>query len=436
MSEAHCMPENEGLEGARRGDSRALAAGSPLGCRIARQAPEPWESTDTVSAGELGASGRKRAVRFELQDRLQGLLPSESRECACHRVPVKSGASVVLADNGRARYQGVARCGNVWVCPLCAPVIAAERSKQVASVLRWGSAEGFNFLKLTFTCRHALGDSLLDVMAKQVSALRSFKASRPVRRLRGLLGYVDSITAKEATWGPSAGWHPHQHEYWMCNLADVDLAAVEKELSAEWLKALRRHGLDGAAGVALHLGKMKRDEIISGAATGYLTKSGTAAGYLTKSGTAAALELAGGVGKQGKKGHKQGHYSQMELLALGESWADRLFLEFFSAFKNRKQLTFGRVILRAYRELFGTVPGDDFEVVQQEDNEKPGEVRVISLEPRQLWALRKAKQAVKVLELVEKGLVDKAMDLIEEVWERFNRECYRLAMGLLYVEAA
>ena len=430
MSEAHCMPVGVGFEG---GAGAGVCAGVPAGVAH-RRARSSWESTDTVSAGCLRSFARKRSVRFWLQDRLQGLLPRDSRECSCHRVPVKSGASVVLADNGRARYRGVARCGNVWVCPLCAPVIAVERSKQVGSVLRWGSAEGFSFLKLTFTCRHARGDGLLDLMDKQVKALRSFKASRPVRRIRESVGYLDSVTAKEATWGPSSGWHPHQHEYWMCNLGDVDLGdvdlgAIAKELELEWLKALRRQGLDGAAGVALHLGKMKADEVNTGAATGYLTKSGTAAGYLTKSGTAAALELVGGVGKQGKKGHKQGHYTQMELLSLGEDWADKLFLEFYLAFKNRKQLTFGRLILKAYRDLFGTVPGDDFEVVKQNDKEKPGEVRVINLEPRQLWVLRKTNQAVQVLELVESGLVSEAVMLVERVWESWNRDRYLEAVS-------
>ena len=175
---------------------------------------------------------------------------------------------------------------------------------------------------------------------------------------------------------------------------------------------------------------MKPDEISSGAATGYLTKAGTAAGYLTKAGTAAAIEIAGGVYKQGdKKPHKQGHYSPMELLALNQKWSDVLFCEFFQAFKNRKQLTFGRVILAAYKELFGTIPGDDFEVVQQNDSKKPDEHEVIALLPRQLFALRKARQAVKVLELVELGLIQDAKDLIDLVWERFNQDAYLAAVA-------
>lgn len=388
----------------------------------------PWESTDTVSA-----SGEKRRIRYQLQDRLLELLPRDARECACHRVSSKSGASIVLNDQGSARYRGVYRCGNVWVCPLCAPVIAASRSEKVGAVLRWGTAEGFTFLKLALTCRHQLSDELDHILKKQVEALRSFKSCRAVREIRKEIGYVDSITAKETTWGGKSGWHPHQHEYWMCKLPeDFDLKVVEQKLSVEWLKALKRKGLDGAMGVALHMGVMKKDEIEKGAASGYLSKSGTAAGYLTKSGTAAALELAGGVFKGGgKKPHKQGHYTPMELLAMGVDWADSLFMEFYEAFKDRKQLTFGRVILVTYGDRFGTFPGPNCEVMELEDREKPDEHEVIKLGPRQLFALRRYRKAVCVLELVEAGFLDEAKELICNVWDRYQDELYRRAVDRL-----
>jgi hypothetical protein len=177
---------------------------------------------------------------------------------------------------------------------------------------------------------------------------------------------------------------------------------------------------------------MTESEIVSDVASGYLTKAGTAAGYLVKSGTAAAIEISGGIYKEGsKKPHKQGHYSPMELLAMGGPREKSLFLEFYQAFRNRKQLTFGRKILAAYRDMFGTVPGEDFEIVRRENTQQPDEDVIISLKPRQLYALRHAGKAVRVLELVELGRLSDAQDLIDLVWDNFCENAYLRAVANL-----
>jgi hypothetical protein len=276
-----------------------------------------------------------------------------------------------------------------------------------------------------------LGDPLASLLDRQVKAIRSFKSSRGTRAILKSIGYIGSITSKEATWGPSSGWHPHQHEYWMCNLEgrEFDCAEVHAALSREWVKACARQGLRANPAFALHLGQMKADEIMAGVASGYLSKSGTAAGYLTKSGTAAAIEIAGGSYKQGVKPHKQGHYTPMELLALDEKWADELFLEFYHAFKGRKQLVFSRAILRIYGDLFGTVPGDDFEPLEVDDGFFREDEDVIRLDYGELGALRAARKAVQVLELVEAGMVGVARQLIEDVVMSANEAKYRAAIS-------
>lgn len=429
-----------GVSSSDRGSDGRPAAG--FGGASAKPIPasrggSSWETTVSAASVESireidplpGGATDQRRFRYWLHDRLHQILPFGSREHACHHVAADGGVVSLNRETGKARYRGVYRCENPWVCPLCAPVVQAARAEQVAAVLRWGHAEGALFFKVAKTAGHALGDPLSGLMDRISKASRSFQSSRAVRGILKDLGFMGSITSKEATWGPSSGWHPHQHEYWMCNPRHgVDLEDVGERLSREWVKACQRQGLNANPAFAFWFKRMNPDEIEAGTATGYLTKSGTAAGYLTKSGTAASLELAGGASKKGTKPHKQGHFAPMELLAMDQPWADALFLEFYHAFKGRKQVVFSRSILKIYGDLFGTMPGEDGEIVQLEERKKPDEEDVLQLQPGQLAALRESRQAVRVLELVEAGRAADARRLVESVWDASVMRRYRAAV--------
>lgn len=390
------------------------------------------ESADKAVDG-VSPHLQKRKSAYRLHDRLSRLLPAGSRESACHRFVSRAGACVVASETAghvHARYAKTYRCGNVWVCPLCAPIVAAARAAEIGAILRCGDGEGFRFLKLALTCRHSSQDKLADLLKRQVKALAAFKNSRVVRRIRAAIGYVDSITAKEATWGPLSGWHPHQHEYWQCNLPkDFCLAVVAKELELEWIKALAKHGLDGAAGVALFVGLMKRDEIKQGTASGYLSKSGTAAGYLAKAG--AAIEIAGQAVKGGGRKHKIGHYHPMQLLSLEKKWADALFLEFYEAFRCRKQIVVGKLLKRVYDGLDVPEEQSNGELVAKQDRVKANERVVFSLPHRGLFVLRKYGVAVCVLELVEEGKETEARELVDVTMERERNDAYERAVSFL-----
>lgn len=398
----------------------------------------PWDTTVSIYTTETNSLQAKyqskRAAAYQLQDRLHALLPLGSRECACHRGAAhpssSSGIPVAYADTGEyrtARYRGVFCCGNVWVCPICAPVIAARRADEIGSILRCMDVEGFRVLKLAFTCSHSLGDSLADLLDRQQKAHANFSNSRLVKRVRGEIGYVDNITAKEATYSPKSGWHPHQHEYWVCNLPDnFDLVEVAKALELEWIRALKKQGLVGGNGVALWVGLMKRDEIKT--AAGYLGKAGCAAGYLSKAG--AAIELSGLHYKQGKD-HRQGHFAPMQLLAVGEKWANELFLEFFHAFRYRKQIVIGRVLKLSYQGM--DLDESNGDIVQKADKLKPCEQVAFVIPPGGLKVLRRYGVAMRVLELVESKEESKAWDLVCDTLEKARDDDYRNAV--IYLKA-
>jgi hypothetical protein len=313
----------------------------------------------------------------------------------------------------------VAHCGNPWLCPVCAPIIAERRRQEIRSILEWGSADGLQFLFPTFTARHTRNDSLKDLLELFYQALRHFKQSRLVRSVFRSIGYYDSITGKDVTWGAANGWHPHQHEFWCCNLPEsINLQEVASRLEEQWLVSLRKFGLDGEPGVAFKLKLL--DLKSSHGADEYLAKVGTAAdlsGEITGSSTV----------KTGRKTYKENHYSPLELLHLveqGKSWARGLWLEFADAYYDRRQVVIGRKLRAIFKDLFGTVPNDDFETVQQEAAIKPDETIVINLEPGWLDAIYHFKEECRVLELVEQGLIDEAANLLRHRYEELNHQRY------------
>lgn len=301
----------------------------------------------------------------------------------------------------------------MWACPVCAASISERRRQNVRSVLEWGNKEGFSFLFPTFTASHTRDDSLSDLLDSFYAALHSFKQSRLFRAFKLASGYVDSISGKDVTWGALNGWHPHQHEFWMCNLSKFsgfDVQHWGNVLEVQWIKELEKKGLKGGVGIAF---KMKLLD---------LSSSKGIDEYLGKVGTAADLssELVGASTKQGYKDYKTQHFTSVELLAkasAGDVRSGYLWREYVEAYSGRRQLVFGRVIMRCYKDLFGTVPGSDFEVIQQESAVKPDEKVVIKIEPGRLEAIWFYHREIEVLELVEVGRIDEASALIERSYD-------------------
>lgn len=395
------------------------------------QAGNPWPLIGSVPKGTDGPEQAgspwllNRRCQYQLQDHLFEILPIGARERACHRVSgdvPKKPLSVVVNDAGRARLANVYHCGNPWICPVCAPVIAARRASEIGDALRCADSEGFRWLKLAFTCAHTKDDSLQAVLDLQVQALRRFKACRSVSVLRASVGYVDSITAKEVTWSSVNGWHPHQHEYWMCNLpSDFDLGSFRAELESEWIAALEAKGLSGKPGVALYVGVMQPTEIDN--ASGYLAKSGIAAGYLAKSVSA--------VVSSHKPDYKAGHMTPLELLSVGAAWSDSLFLDFWRAFKGRKQIVMGNKIVRAYRGFEVNKLDGDSEIVKKAASVKSDETEVCQLGKGELKILRYQKRLPAFLELIENDGVDKALEYLELCIETYRESEYRKAVVYL-----
>lgn len=383
-----------------------------------KNAPAGGSRETTVSPA---ASTEIRKLRYDLQGWAHSLLDNVGRVCKCHRVASKSGARVSLDINGAARYRGIARCGDVWACPVCAPMVAAKRRDQVKTILTLAPMEGFKAVFVTYTCSHSRDDSLSDLIDLQMKAMSSFKGCRSVRSVRSSLGYLDYISTKEATWSKRNGWHPHQHELWFYNAemaGDIDFKQLEHDLAVQWRKACLRRGLDASIENGFTLQTLD------------LTTTDGIDQYLTKSGTAAAsLEM---TSSHTKKGRKQNHYTPIELLDQsrkpGKRWMGDIWLEYVTAYKGRKQMMFGRTLLAAYKDYFGKEFDDDLQILGDIDDQKPDEIDVVTIPSGGMQALYSARRRVLVLELVEQGFISTAQDMVDRTYEEYGYYRYLRAI--------
>lgn len=130
-----------------------------------------------------------------------------------------AGATALTAAANAAGWRGVATCGSVHVCPVCAPAIRRVRAAELnAAGSAWesvdpekGTARGL--IMVTLTMRHYSRQSLRLLVQRQNEAWRrsfgqnALRTTKQVRKSMGVLGYV---RAWETTHGPN-GWHAHYH---------------------------------------------------------------------------------------------------------------------------------------------------------------------------------------------------------------------------------
>jgi hypothetical protein len=355
-----------------------------------------------------------RKLRFDLQAHAHTLLKGQGRACACHKIAPR-GAHVVLSSEGVARYTGLARCGDVWACPVCAPAVAAHRRESLRSLLQWVHADGMQVLFITYTASHSRDMELNWLLDNQLAALGAFKSGRLSKGLRASLGYIGLVRSLEVTFSERNGWHPHIHELWICNLpSGVGLDELQAMMSSRWLDQLKKRGLSGSQEHALTVKLLD------------LSSTDRIDAYMTKQGTmAAAYEMAAGDHKEGRKA---GHYTPAQLLkrsADGELGAGRLWLEFVGAYRGRRQMLFGRELLEIYRDCLGTDPNaSDENVTAVDDQVQPLDEVVIDVQPGGLWALYRYGLRSIVLDLIEQGRIDEACGVIDEACVRHNEDRY------------
>ena len=362
-------------------------------------------SNDGASGPILGEkNGEKlraaRALRYQLQDTSRRLhlaaagvtsdrptlsdLNRARRVVKCRHVRVGTDVAVLQSlEHGTAHYGGLAVCGSVWACPVCAARIQERRRVEVCSAIESARAEGLHVSMLTLTFPHTRFDSCSDLLARQREALRLFRGQRRYREFRDRIGYVGIIRSLEVTHGAN-GWHPHTHELWFYSGSPRGMLSAFRSM---WLDACSKAGLIPCGKLTAF--RRHAVDFMQAASSGeYLAK------MADQSYWGADSELVRGHTKIGRRGGR----SPFALLAdadSGDSEAGRLFIEFTDAFHGARQLYWSRGL----KQRWGITDLSD-EVLAADDDDR---AMILGRLPPIAWHIVRLNRArAEVLDIAEK----------------------------------
>lgn len=154
------------------------------------------------------------------------------------RIAPSATIEVATVDDGarRARVGGVATCGSVWECPVCARRVRAARAT-LLDVLQ--AQEGG--MMMTYTIRHDAALPLALGRRVIARAWQYYQAGRGWRSALAMLRAWGTVRALEITHGDH-GWHPHLH-VWVSGMElddDATRAAMLDWCHARWSRCVAR----------------------------------------------------------------------------------------------------------------------------------------------------------------------------------------------------
>lgn len=265
----------------------------------------PSETPDLGLTYEQRNNPMQRRMRVLDEARKVSVLRSLKR---CGAEPLAGAVAITRKTDGSGGFAGLFRCGSVWACPECSPVVRADRAVVMeAYALAWATEHdaelctgdpadagkthtGHGMVMATLTSRHAQyavledrpvlgpdGKPVLDddgkpkvrkgQLQRTADAWRRMLQSRWWRRFCERHRIAGGTRALEVTHSWGSSWHTHIHAVlWMEDPATDRVAAeMEAELYDRWQaecthaklgRPSRKHGVDvsparrGAAGAA------------------------------------------------------------------------------------------------------------------------------------------------------------------------------------------
>jgi hypothetical protein len=188
-------------------------------------------------------------------------------------VPGRDGVDVWHSPaRQKAYYRGLARCGMIWLCPLCASTITERRRIELDKLLspteeihilngdkveRIITQRKYHVGLATFTIGHRRSVSLQDTLSRLLLAYKKTFGGRWASAFKNSHRIIGTIRALEITYGEN-GWHPHIHTLLVRDSANTpsSTADIELDLMFRWddatsavgARADKIHGVDYRAG--------------------------------------------------------------------------------------------------------------------------------------------------------------------------------------------
>lgn len=358
-----------------------------------------YVTSQAVTGDQVRRQGRAR--KYRLQDAAARLLPDWRVAWCLNRAvsaPGHSRGVEVWLDHEqlRAHYSGLATCGSVWTCPICASKISERRRQDLERAV---AGSGLTPILVTVTLQHDRQDRLTDLIEDLNNTLRVLKSGGWWTRFKAEWQVKAYVSSLEVTWSPVNAWHPHRH--W---LLFVD--RTEDELDRDQLKAelTARY-----TGLLTKVGRYASDHYGIDVVIGQ--PAAVAVGrYVTKWGLASEVTKA--IVKNGQAGGLS-PWQLLELYDQGDLQAGALFAEYALATQGRRQLVWsqgGRKALGIGEEV------SDEDLAAEEVKVDQVEELVIRLDPVEWKLVLKAAGRCKVLDLAEQGGTTAVHGYIDQLW--------------------
>jgi len=293
----------------------------------------------------------KRILRADAKKRAPERIPGDVyRTIDCTWCRVADLSMVRPADRDSYHYKGLATCGSVWVCPLCASKIQERRRQEVEQAIAWAKGIDRDGYVVSLTFPHRVDQPLRELLKLQREALAHMRGSRAYMALMKRCQLAGRIRSLEVTHGQN-GWHPHTHELLFLD-PEVSAEWLRSQLAPLWLKACRKVGL-------FRDDRDTESDFLRYSVDVRAGDEGTA-DYLAKMDDQTKWGLSHEVTKSSSK---QGRRAGSHPFKLATNPATHgLFLEYVEAMKGSRQLIWSRGLKAAV----GVVEKSDEEIAQEE----------------------------------------------------------------------
>ncbi|MFG2919569.1 hypothetical protein ACGF0D_42720 [Kitasatospora sp. NPDC048298] len=159
---------------------------------------------------------------------------------ACGVKPIAGTVAITYTPDGDGGFSGLFKCGSVWSCPECAPIVRAQRAADIERYAAAWFKAGHGIAMATFTTRHWRGARLEVQMDRTALAWKKLQQSRwwkgETTGFRARYGVVGFTRAVEVTHSWANSWHTHIHAVlWTEKPVSEETARkMEAELYERW----------------------------------------------------------------------------------------------------------------------------------------------------------------------------------------------------------
>lgn len=374
---------------------KATKEAGTAGLGILRNLPPPplpqWSQNDAQ---------QQRKDRYKVLSAVRQMLIAEGlkhfpelptkyhRSSLCKHSLTGSEVAVLLStEHGKAFFDGLQTCGNVWTCPVCAAKVQERRRLEIAEAMEnFYQAGDRQAVMVTFTFPHKKFMKLKDLLTKQADGFTILRKGKQWDKFKAKNCFEGLIRSLEVTHGKN-GWHPHTHELWFIN-REIDELAFTEFVQEKWKRACIKSGLlDENNSKELKAFELHGVDIkFNCKASDYLAKVDHKDNL--KSYWGADREIA----KASSKNNKEGKGMHPFQLAIDNKYD--LFIEYVNAIKGKAQLFWSRGL----KSKVGIDEKTDEDLADQKDDE----AEIITMISKPDWfIIRQKEKRAQVLNFAE-----------------------------------